>query len=111
MVYVPTLFPVHRRRPPALKAAAPGSSEAQRRLCFSDTASRRPETTVTGDNRLFCTPVLISLSYCPGAMNLTIAMMIKKYPIEACTMVAPILTGALKEFLVSKGIRKGSKLT
>lgn len=43
-------------------------------------------------------------------MNSTIAMMIKMYPIEECAMVAPILTGTLKEFLVSKGICKGSKL-
>lgn len=53
MVYAPTLIPVHHRITPALKAAAPGFPEAQRRLCFSDTVSRIPETTVTGDKHLF----------------------------------------------------------
>lgn len=66
MVYVPTLFPVHHRIPPALKAAAPGFPEAQRRLRFSDTASRHPETIVTGTTVYF---VLQCLFHCLTALG------------------------------------------
>lgn len=68
MVYVPTFVPVHHRTPTALKAA-PGFPEGQRRLSFSNTASSSPETTATGDNYLSSMPVLLPLSYCPGAMK------------------------------------------
>lgn len=66
---MPTLDPVHYPTPTALKAAAPGFPEGQRRLCFSDTTSKDPQTTFTRNNHLFFAPVLLLLSYCPGAMK------------------------------------------